>query len=100
MPAFLPMIINWVIHSGARFISVICIAVVVIGGPFLAYRKICNYGDIKYSDGFKKGYSQALTDHPQQIYNAPATVNNNPPKTSAIYGIKLGRSWGLGVCHE
>lgn len=93
MPAIATMLLNWLTHSGARFFSVVAIALIVIGGPFLIYRTGAN-------SGYKKGYSQALTDHPQQIYTAPATVNNNPPRTSAIYGLKLGKAWGFGVCHE
>lgn len=93
MNPLLTSLLTWLAGAGVRFIEVLVIAALIIGGPFLIYRHGLN-------QGYKNGYSQALTDHPQQIYTAPATVNNNPPRTSAIYGLKLGRAWGIGVCHE
>lgn len=100
MNPILAVILKWFWGAGARFIEVAVIAVILIGGPFMIYHAGYSKAARQFPEQYQKGYNQALTDHPQQVYNAPATVNNNPPKTSAIYGLKLGRSWGVGVCHE
>ena len=63
----------------------------MIGGPFLIYRHAVN-------TGYKSGYSQALRDHPQNVYNGASTVIQTQP--ADVFGLKIGKHWGIGVVYE
>ena len=74
----------------------IAILLFVLGVPPLCYQIGKRAG---ISQGFASGYQQAIKDNPPQVYNAPATVNNNPtPKPVSKAGI-TAFGWTLGVCH-
>ena len=71
-----------IIHNVYRFVGVLMV------GLFLALISIAPayvWGQRKY----KAGYSQALTDHPQNVYNAPTTVNQNAPKKEPFVYLKI-----------
>ncbi len=56
----------------------ILVLAVLIGGPYLLYRR-----------GYNKGYNQSTIDHPTNVFNAPAIVVQNPPLKG--FGLHIGR---------
>ena len=64
MPLWLVPIIGWISHNLSRTIGVIVVSAFLIGIPILGYK---NFILKHYNEGYKKGYSQAMTDHPQSV---------------------------------
>ena len=60
MPIWLIPIVAWLQHNVVRFVGVVLIGVMIIGTPISIYYHI-------YNKGYKKGYAQAMTDHPQNV---------------------------------
>lgn len=84
------IILDWVLHSTLRTVSVAVISTLLIGLPFIILKA-------SYNKGFKAGYSQALSEHPQNVYQAPATIYQG--KTAKFFGLKIYRL-GLGFIYE
>lgn len=85
MPLWLTGIIS---HWSFKAISIVLAVVLVCGALYAGYRFAYN-----------KGYNQARTDHPQNIFNAPATINQQPCPAPSVYGLSIGK-WGLGLIHK
>ena len=64
MPIWLVPIIGWLNHNIARFIGVVAIGALLIGGPFVLYKSIVNK---HYNAGYHAGYAQAIKDHPSVV---------------------------------
>jgi len=83
--------VNIIYHNIRRFAGVILIAVVLIGGPYLLYRK-------GYNKGYQAGYSAAIKERP--TYGQVGTVVNEAPDGYKILGVRVN-IWkfrlGLGI---
>lgn len=83
--------IDIIYHNLRRFAGVILIAVVLIGGPYLLYRK-------GYNKGYQTGYAQAIKERP--TYENVGTVINEAPNGYKILGVRVN-IWklrlGLGI---
>ncbi len=64
MPVWLVPIIGWISHNVARFIGVVAIGAILIGGPMVLYHHITEKA---YENGYKVGYSKAISDHPSVV---------------------------------
>lgn len=89
MPAWL---LNIVSHWSFKAISIVLTIALLAGGILFAYKTV-------YNSAYNKGYHQALIDHPQNIFNAPATINQQPCSEPNVYGLQIGK-WGLGLIHK
>jgi len=86
--------VGWI--KAATLAVRILVIVLALGIPALSYHQGYKTGN---AAGYSKGYSQAITEHPPQVYNGAATVNNNPsPKPVQKFGLS-GFGWTLGACH-
>lgn len=96
MPAWLlPVllsIVKGIWHAVCRFWSVFLVAA-VIGLILMRFHMIKLD---QYNIGYKKGYSQALLDHPAVTMGPGGTVINYDVKTS---GIEIA-NWGFGLWHR
>lgn len=87
-----PWLISIVTHIGFK-VTAIVLAVALVGlGIFTIYRDIAN-------TNYKKGYNQALLDHPQNVYNGPTTVIQQAPAKMGCFPFHIGH-FGFGICHE
>lgn len=89
MPAWVLAILQ---HWGFKTISIVLAIALVCGSLFVVYRGVKN----KY---YNQGYQQALKDHPQNVFNAPATINQQPCPAPTVYGLDIGK-WGFGLIHK
>ncbi len=87
MPPWLTAIVT---HIGFKVISVVLAISLISLGVFTVYRSIAN-------TNYKRGYTQALTDHPQNVYNGPTTVIQG--RKMGCFPFRIGH-FGLGVCHD
>jgi len=93
--------VGWV--KAATLAVRIVMIVAVLGIPLIAYNKGLFKGQNNkaqaVAESYTKGYSQAMTDHPPQVYTGTVqAVNNNPaPKPASGIGLKLG-TWIIGAC--
>lgn len=87
MPIWLPFVLERLKHFGVY----ILIALVLIGGPYLLYRKGVNVG-------YKEGYAKAIQEHPPNIYNGPTTVNQQVCPSIKRFGFEFGKV-GLGFTY-
>lgn len=84
MPVWLVPIIGWITHNVARFIGVIAIGAILIGGPMVLYRGIT----VKhFNNGYKCGYAQAVKDHPSVVHGDYYANGKEP----FFVFLKLGR---------
>lgn len=84
-----PKFALWLAHNWERFLGVILVGVIVVGGPFFSYR----YGN---NTGYKSGYAQSLKDNPPNVYTGQTTVNQQPVVNCSVYGVQVGKV-GLGL---
>lgn len=89
MPIWLTVIIS---HWSFKAISIGLVIILIVGGGFFLYKSIDG-------NAFQRGYSLALKEHPQNVYNAPTTVNQQPCPPPSVYGIDIGK-WALGLVHK
>ena len=93
--------VGWV--KAATLAVRIVMIVGALGIPLIAYSKGKAAGQQNkaqaVAESYTKGYSQAMTDHPPQVYTGTVqAVNNNPaPKPASGVGVKIG-TWMIGVC--
>lgn len=85
MPAWILAIVS---HWSVKTIAVILVLVLVGGGFYI-------YGKAEYN----KGYRQAIVDHPQNVFNAPATINQQKCPAPQVFGLDLG-PWAFGIIHK
>jgi len=71
---------------------VVYIAILALTGLSAGY---CGY----YA-GKMKGALVALKQNPPNVYNAPTTVDQSIKKAGYMFGLHLGKAWGLGICHD
>lgn len=88
----MPFLISFLKGSGLKIAFVIGLVVAVIGSYFLSFRHGVNIG-------YRTGYSKALLDHPQNVYNAPTTVNQQRADSVKGVFLKIGRI-GIGAFYE
>jgi len=81
MPVWLLSLVGWlgpkITHSIWRFVSVVVVAAILIGGPIFVYRHIYNGA---YNKGWKEGYSKSLKDNPPMVITGGTTTINNDGK--------------------
>ncbi len=70
--------VDILLHNLKRFAGVILIGLLLIGGPYLIYRK-------GYNQGFTKGYARAIIDRP--TYGNVDTVINQQPDRDKTLGL-------------
>lgn len=46
---------------------------------------------------YYKGYKKSVSDHPQNVYNGPTTVNQG--RRMGCFPLHIGH-YGFGVCHD
>lgn len=89
MPAWILAIVS---HWSVKTIGIILVIVLVGGGLYIWHANTA-------TTNYTRGYKQALTDHPQNIFNAPSTINQQPCPAPTVYGIDIGR-WAIGLVHK
>ena len=81
MPVWLVSIMGWlgskIAHSIWRFVSVILVGAILIGGPIVVYKHIYNGA---YNKGWKEGYTKSLKDNPPMVITGGTTTINNDGK--------------------
>ncbi len=63
MPIWLIPILKFIWDRLRHLAVYILILLIVIGVPYLLFRR-----------GYNKGYNQSTIDHPTNVFNAPATI--------------------------
>lgn len=76
--------------SWTHFLIYMLIVAMVGGGAY--------YGG--YKSGQLAGALKAYKNTPPTVVNGPATFDQSVKKAGYMFGLHLGKMWGLGVCHD
>ena len=73
------------------FIVYLVVLTMGIGGAFFG----------GYQMGKVKGALIAIKQNPPNTYNAPvALVDQSTKKSGYMFGLHVGKAWGIGICHD
>ena len=85
MAPLLAWIAAFFAHNLNRFIGVVLIGIVLIGGPVLIYRNV-------YNKGFHAGYARCLIEHPPvTVTGGTTTFNQSSSNGSFFIFLKIGK---------
>lgn len=86
---------KWIWHSICRFWSVFLVGAVIL----IIVMRFHSFKNDIYDSGYKKGYSQALTEHPTTTVQAGGTSITNIGDKVKSAGIEID-GFGFGFWHR